>query len=31
MDEDVIQIYKNKTKAMIKKEKIGQENDPKKV
>jgi hypothetical protein len=25
MDEDVLQIYKNKTKAQIKKEKIGQE------
>lgn len=33
MDEDVIQIYKNKTKAQIKKEKIGadQPNEPKKV
>lgn len=33
MDEDVIQIYKNKTKAQIKKEKIGadQPEQPKKV
>ena len=33
MDEDVIQIYKNKTKAQIKKEKVGAEQpaEPKKV
>ena len=32
MDEDVIQIYKNKTKAQIKKEKIGADMpEPKKV
>lgn len=32
MDEDVIQIYKNKTKAQIKKEKIGADvPEPKKV
>lgn len=31
MDEDVLQIYKNKTKAQIKKEKIGVEQPEKKA
>lgn len=31
MDEDVIQIYKSKTKAQIKKERVGHEVEQKKV